>query len=199
MKATLIASLLVLVSMPVMAEEVQQQSGVHAGKPYFEASQKITKQATVLALDAKTRMVTLLSESGDTSVVEAGPEVKNFAQIRVKDVVKISYSQSLRIHVEAAGAAEVVQETMEARAKPGEKPRGSRTQRMSYKATIQSIDKQGGSATLKGYDGEEFAVWPRNPETLDKVAVGEVVVFTYTEAIAAKVEKAKAKPTPRKK
>ena len=45
---------------------------------------------------------------------------------------------------------------------------------------------------LKGPEGNEFEVTPLHPENLDKVKVGDVVVFTYSQAVAASVEKALA-------
>jgi len=199
MKATLLVGLLALIALPVLADDVQKVRGTRDGKPYFEASQKISEQATVIGIDAKTRMVTLREESGDTTAVEAGPEVKNFAQIKVNDVVKISYTQKLTVTVQAAGTPELTKETMTAQAKPGEMPGASQTEKTTYKATIMSIDKAKGSVLLKGIDGEEFSVWPEIRENLDKVAVGEIVVFTYTEAVAAKVEKAAPKKNEKKK
>jgi len=69
------------------------------------------------------------------------------------------------------------------------KPAASVSERTQYKATIQAIDKEHGTAKLKGYDGEEFVITPLHPENLDKVAIGELVVFTYTEVMAVSVEK----------
>jgi len=41
-------------------------------------------------------------------------------------------------------------------------------------------------------------VTPLVPENLDKVSVGDLVVFTYTESVAASVEKVDAKPAAKK-
>ena len=51
-----------------------------------------------------------------------------------------------------------------------------------------------GSLTLKSPDGREFTITPLHPENLELVAVGELVVFTYTESVAASVEKVATKP-----
>lgn len=173
------------------AEEVK--SGTKDGKPYFEASEQITEQAGVLAVEKTKRLVTLKSEDGDTVVVEAGEQVKNFAQIKVGDLVRITYTQKLTVTVQPAGSPEVIEETTTAAARPGEKPAGSITERTEYRATITAIDRKAGTATLKGIEGEEFTVTPLKPENLDKVSVGELVVFTYTQSVAASVEKVTAK------
>jgi len=194
MKKLLVLVVLVLAAMPAVAGVAKdEKAGTKAGKPYFEASEKTTEQATVIKLAKATREVTLRSEDGDTLSVVAGAEVKNFAQIKVGDLVKVTYTERLTIHVEAPGTPEMVEETMTGAAKLGEKPSGSMTERTQYKATITAIDKKLGTATLKGYDGEEFVVTPLHPENLDRVKIGELVVFTYTEAVAARVEKVPAK------
>jgi hypothetical protein len=44
--------------------------------------------ATVIGIDAPVRKVTLLGQDGKKTTVKCGPEVTNFEQIRVGDVVK---------------------------------------------------------------------------------------------------------------
>jgi hypothetical protein len=199
MKVLWILALLLLASLPTSAgaqdaAKTGAKTGTtKAGKPYFEASDKVTANATVVKIDKATRYVWLRGEHGDTTKVKAGAEVKNFAQIAVGDMVEITYTEKLTITVEPAGAAESTSETMTAAAKPGEKPAGSVTERTQYKATITAIDKTAGTATLKGYDGDEFVVTPIHPENLSKVSVGELVVFTHTSAVAASVKKVAAK------
>lgn len=203
MKALLILGMLLLAALPTSAraadaaksgEKAAAKTGTtKAGKPYFEASDKVTEQATVIKIDKATRYVTLKGEHGDTTKVKAGEQVKNFAQIAVGDLVEISYTEKLTITVEPAGSAEATTETMTAAAKPGEKPAGSVTERTQYKANITAIDKAAGTATLKGYEGEEFVVTPIHKENLDKVSVGELVVFTHTSAVAVSVKKVAAK------
>lgn len=183
--------LAVLTAGAYAGEEVK--SGLKDGKPYFEAKSDITEEASVIGIDAGARKVKLASQDGDTMQVTCGPEVKNFAQIKVSDMVKVRYTEHLTIHVEAAGTAEMTTESSTGAAKLGAKPAASVTERTQYKATIQAIDKEHGTATLKGYDGEEFVITPLHPENLDKVAIGELVVFTYTEVMAVSVDKVAAK------
>lgn len=174
------------------------KTGLKDGKPYFEAKSDITRQAAVIAIDAATRGVKLAAEK-DTTEVVCGPEVKNFAQIKVGDVVKVRYTEHLTMHIEpAGGTAQMTTESSSGAAKQGAKPAASATERTEYKATIQAIDKAHGTATLKGYDGEEFVVTPLHPENLDKVTVGELAVFTYTEVMAVSVDKVEAKKTTKK-
>lgn len=183
---------LILAAMPIAAGAAETKSGTtSSGKPRFEASQKVTAEATVLSVNKTKRTVKLATESGDTVSVECGKEVKNFNQIQVKDVVTITYTEKLTIEVGAPDAAaasgsEPVQTTT---AKAGEKPKATMTSKTQYRATITAIDKAAGTVSLKGEDGREATVTPRNPANLDKVQVGDVVLFTYSEALAASVTK----------
>lgn len=186
-----------LLMLPVVAGAATAKSSASAGtksaKPRFDATDKVTATATVLSVNSSNRHVKLRTESGDTVIVECGPEVKNFAQIKKGDVVNATYTERLSVTVEGPGTAAVTNEETSSQAKPGQKPSAGASQKVTYKATISSIDKEAKTATLKGYDGQEFTVTPRNPANLDKVNVGDLVVFTYTVAVAVSVEKAAAK------
>jgi len=197
MRKLIVFALLAVVALPVAARAAEEVAGAKsstkAGKPYFEASEKTTEQATVLRVETASRYVTLKGPHGDTLRVKAGAEVKNFAQIKAGDRVNLTYTERLTIHVEAAGTPEMVTETVTGAAKLGAKPAGSVTERTQYKATIAAIDTANGTATLRGYDNEEFVVTPLHPENLLKVSIGEMVVFTHTEGVAVSVEKVVAK------
>ncbi|MFI5370179.1 MAG: hypothetical protein ACHQ52_01385 [Candidatus Eisenbacteria bacterium] len=188
-----ILAVLSLLALPALADDVKTSSGTKNGKPYLQASQKISGEATVLAVNKSTRELTLRSADGDTTKIKCGPDIKNFAQIAKGDGVKVVYTESLMITVEPPGTAGTSTETSTAAAKPGEHPHGSVTQKTTVKASIAAIDKAAGTATLQMADGTQHVVTPRNPANLDKVKVGDMVVITYTEGLAASVEKPAAK------
>ncbi|HUK63310.1 MAG TPA: hypothetical protein VLV15_08255 [Dongiaceae bacterium] len=187
-KLLLVLVALMLLALPAFAQ-VKETHGMKGGKPYFSASQKVTGTATVLAVNKSTRDVTMMNEEGDTVTVKAGPAVKNFAQIQKGDMVKISYTEKLDIMVGPPGEPATTTETSTAQAKPGEKPSASVMQKTTYTASITAIDTTAKTVTLKGGNGEEHVVTPRNPANLKKVKVGDMVTITYTEGLAASVEK----------
>jgi len=187
----LVVMCVLLFSVPVLAGAAETKSGAPASdKPRFEASQQVTQQATVLSINKSKREVKLRTQDGDTVSIECGPEVKNFAQIKVKDVVTASYTEKLTVEVEGPGEPEVAAGAAMTTAKPGEKPKATVSEKVQYKATITAIDKEAKTVSLKGTDGREATIAPRNPANLDKVKVGDVVVFTYTQAVAVSVTKA---------
>lgn len=95
--------------------------------------------ATVAALDQASRKVTLVDAAGIKQTVKAGPEVINFAQIRVGDRLKITATEELVVYVAGAGetpangGAQLV-----ARAPKGAKPGAlmAETTRVTAKAQI---------------------------------------------------------------
>ena len=155
-RITWLAALLAL-ALPLAA---RAQQGTSAASPAFSAVVKETRKFTISAIDKPGRVVTLKNAAGDTASVECGDEVKNFAQLKVGDVVKTTYTEALTVHVEGAGEAEATSETHTSRAKPGEKPSGGIMERTTAKAKITAIDK---------------------------VQVGNTVVVTYTVAHAISV------------
>jgi len=179
-----------LLLMPVVALAAPTtQRGMRNGLPYFKASESITGQGDVLKIDKAKREVWIKMADGDTAIVECGPEIKNFAQIAAGDVVKVKYTETLTVHVEEKGVPATAVESATGTAKPGQKPKGEMTQKMKASATIMAIDKTKGSVTLKDSNAQEYVVYPQKKENLNKVKVGQLVVFTYEEAVAASVEK----------
>ena len=156
----------------------------------MEATDYRTVAATVIAIDKTTRLVKLRTDSGDTMTVVAGKEVKNFANIKVTDRVKAAIVEQLRVEVTSGAAARDTQEVSSTSAKPGEQPSGTLTRSSRSTASIVAIDKTAGTVTLKGQDGNIYTVKPKLKENLDKIQIGDQVVFTVTKKVAASVAKA---------
>ena len=160
--------------------------------PKGEIARAIELQATVTAIDHKSRMVTLKGPEGKESTFYVDQRARNLPQVKVGDVVKIAYVESLAWKVnkskKTASSPEV--EAAAARTEPGAKPGGGVAQRVSITASIEAIDLDKGTVTLKGPQGNTRTFTARNPENLKKVKVGDLVDITYSEAVALKVEEA---------
>jgi Cu/Ag efflux protein CusF len=150
----------------------------------------VSATATVKALDQKTRMVTLQRSDGSVIKFKAGDEVRNLAQVKVGDEVKVTYYESLAYEVKKPGESApgtAVAGGMK-RAELGEKPGGIAGQVTTVTATIAGIDKAAGTVTLRSPEGELTTIKVRNPDNLNRVSVGDLVEITYTEAVAISVE-----------
>jgi hypothetical protein len=146
--------------------------------------------ATVKAVNAEDRKVTLVGADGKDAVVKCGPEVVNFPQIQVGDQVKATVTEQLVVFMatdappQTDGAAVGV-----ALAPVGAKPGAVVAQTAQVTATVVAIDLKHHKATLQFPDGSQKTVAVRPDVDLTKRAVGEQVVIRVTEAVAISVEK----------
>jgi Cu/Ag efflux protein CusF len=163
-----------------------------ADTPKGEISQTTEVQATVTAIDQKTRMVTLKGPEGKESTFYVDERARNLPQVKVGDVVKIAYVEALawKVNKSHKTMPSPVVETAETRTPAGAKPGGAAAHRISITASIEAIDLANGTVTLKGPGGNSRTIKARNPENLKKVKVGDLVDITYMEAVALKVEPA---------
>lgn len=171
-----------------VAEETTAAAAAPQEKPSMMEESISTMEATVTAINQETREVTLQDASGESVTIIAGPEVQNLAQVEVGDKLMLEYLEAVSIQVlgpEAEVGAEVVEGM--ARAEPGEKPAGVAVSETTVVVEIEAIDKENEKVTLKGPQGNSKTVKVRNPDNLNKVAIGDKVMITYTEAMAVKV------------
>jgi len=150
----------------------------------------VSATAKVKSVDQKTRRVTLQRADGSLIKFVAGDDVRNLAQVKVGDEVKVAYYESLAYEVRKPGDGIPAASVAEAagRAKPGEKPGGGVGRVTTVTATIAAIDKEATTVTLRAPDGELTTFKARYPENLNRVAVGDLVDITFTEALAITVE-----------
>jgi hypothetical protein len=158
-------------------------------KPSVLKERLVSVTATVTAVDATSRIVTLKGPKGKIFDVKAGEEVRNLAQVKVGDKVKVKYYQSVAVEVVAPGTAPggVQEGVVGGRSKPGERPAGLIGGQVTVTATVEAIDKKNQTATLKGPEGKTLTVKVEDPRNLVNVKVGDEVVITLTEALAISV------------
>jgi hypothetical protein len=158
--------------------------------------ERMTATAQVVAVDPATRTVTIKAENGEMIDVIAGEDVRNFAQIKVGDVVVATVQRSLTFTVSPKGtdlpATMVVDEA--ARAKPGERPAGVIARSTSLSATIVAVDAAAHTVSIVEKSGGPVRVLEvRNPERqayLPNITPGSLLTVTYTSALAVDVQSA---------
>ena len=160
-------------------------------KPAVETSTVVTITATVEALDLASRMVTLKGPKGNTITFKVDDRVKNLPQVKVGDQVAAKYYESVAIQVTKPGRVQAGTAGAAARARPGERPAGLGTSQVAITASIEAIDREMPSVTLKGSDGNVETYKVQDPKNLENVKVGDQVVITYTVAVAISVEEIK--------
>ena len=146
--------------------------------------------ATVTAIDAANRKVTLVTPDGRKETFKAGPEVVNFDQIRIGDQVKATLTEQLAVYMAKDNPpASEGEAALVALAPKGAKPGGLMANTVQVIAKVTAIDLKHHKATLKLPDGTTKTVAVRKDVDLTQRQVGEEVVIRCTEAIAIAVEK----------
>jgi len=170
---------------------VTETTAEDTSKPFMAASQETTIVATVSALNQETREVTLKDDEGNEHSFIASEEVRNLPQVSVGDLVTITYLQNITIEVvegEGLQAAEgAVADAV--RAEEGAMPgmAASETKVAIYK--VEDINIEANTFKLSDVNGTVQEYHARNPENLKRSKVGDAVIVTTTQAVAAEVTK----------
>ncbi|MFO1408474.1 MAG: hypothetical protein U1F08_13220 [Steroidobacteraceae bacterium] len=162
----------------------------------FAADKPITKsgtvevKATVVAVDLKTRDVTLKGPEGKTFVVQAGDAVQHLDQVKPGDVVVVAYTESLAFQVVPKG--EKPQGVSESASLGAGSGKVGRTVTSYFKIDAYNVDTHLLWGTTA--DGITQSITVHDPAAqakLAKLPSGTVVQVTYSESLAVKLEKAK--------
>ncbi len=171
-----------------------QQGGIVAGKAPGMAgiARTASVQATITKIDQKTREITLTGPQGDEVTVEAGPEVKNFSQLKAGDKVEMQYVESLVLELKKGGGMPVerTEENATTSAKPGETPGAAGGRRITVVGDVVDVDAAANKVTVKG-PKRTVVLDVADPQQLKMIAKGDQVQATYTEAIAVSMMPAK--------
>jgi hypothetical protein len=168
------------------------------GKASATAAAEISAQ--VVAIDKKTRTVSLKGPKGKVVDVVAGDDVKNFDQIKVGDFLMVRYLQSLALELQKtkSGATGISATETAVKADPGQRPAVAGAREVSAIAKVTGIDQKAKTISLTGPRGNVVTLDVQNPDQFKVVKMGDEVLVTYTEAVAVSIEPA-AKKAPAKK
>jgi hypothetical protein len=152
-------------------------------------------EGEVLKTDPKTRTITFKNKEGESKFV-AGPEISNFAQIKIGDRVNVTYETAVAIELiktKSTGIRSKVETSTVTNSKPNEKPSEIIANTTTIIADIVGVDRDKKLVSVKGPSGKVTTVTVKNPALLADVAVGEQVKVVYFDAMAASIT------TPKKK
>ena len=153
------------------------------------AAQTIKITATITAIDKSTRDVTLKGPQGREMTITAGPEVKNFDQLKVGDQVDMQYVEALTLQLRKQGDKVVAktEKTDAVGAKKGETPGGAVGRQVTVVANVVAVDPAKQVVTLKG-PNQTVDLRVQDPAQFKNIAVGDQVEATFTQAFAVAVE-----------
>ena len=151
-------------------------------------------EAEVVAIDKKTRTVTLKGEDGNVFDVIVGKEAKNLGQVKVGDRVIAEHMEVLAMELKKGGGLrETVEKDINETAKPGQKPGAIRGREIDFVADVKSVDAKASTITILVAKGRVFKLHVKDPAVMAEVKEGDQVKGTYVVATGIVVVAPKAK------
>lgn len=173
-----------------LAAAVQAGPDAESDKPAISTTQAGQLTARVVELDRDSRQITLQGPEGGQRTLNLGDTAQRLDEVEVGDTVMVEFVQHLSVEVMAGEGA-----------KPGlgigvattsapetERPGVAATATTVSTAVVQEIDLQHNTFKLKWAEEDIRQYEARDPANLRKASVGDMVVVTYTEALAVQLQ-----------
>lgn len=187
MQKIIAASLLAasLISGAALAADAAPAAKQDKPVPAMILGGSVKSEAEVIAIDLKTRKVTLKGEDGAVQEIVVGKDARNLPQVKVGDRVVIEYDQILAIKLKkGAGLRTTEEREGGARAALGEKPGAVAVKETHFVADIIAIDAKKGIVTIKGAKGRIFDLKVKDKKNLAGVVVGDQVEGIYEQVLS---------------
>ncbi|TLD44723.1 MAG: hypothetical protein FAZ92_03018 [Accumulibacter sp.] len=170
----------------------QAMTAVGPGKFAGVLEAKVT--LTVEAIDKVGRTIVLKDDKGEQSKFVVGDQAKNFDQIKVGDLVVISYTQELLMTLVKGGGQlrERIDSGQQGTAAPGQMPGAFESKEVAFVADVQQVDRRKGTVTLRGAL-RTVTLKIKDPQQLKLINKGDQVEGVFSEAMAIAVVPAGAK------
>jgi hypothetical protein len=152
---------------------------------------EVTATVTITAIDQATRSVTLRSANGDLDTFTVGPAVKRFNELKVGDVIRATYYESLVFQLRKPGAAAAPSGSTSAVARLKDAPGGVIGTQETTTVTVKAVDMKTASLTVVTPDGRTMTRKIAEPKNLEGVAPGDRIEITYTQGVMVAAESAK--------
>jgi hypothetical protein len=154
-------------------------------------SEMRTETATVEAIEAASRTLTLKKPDGTFVTIVAGPDITRFGEVKIGDKVNARYYENVVVRLKKPGEPEVASAVRATTPSEQAMPGGTRAKQMKITATITDIDMNAPSVTFTGPSGWKYSSKVQDTEALAKVKVGDKVDIVWTEAMLVSLEPAK--------
>ncbi len=151
----------------------------------------ISATAVVESIDRAARTATLRTADGRVLVVRAGPDVRNFDQVKAGDRLRVSFTDALAAEVIKPGTGVTSVTPSVSRAAAGAMPSGSLSLATQGVVKVQSVDTANNRVTVTGADGVPVTLNVRDTQAqqfIRGLKTGDEVQLTYTESVAVSVE-----------
>jgi len=185
------ASLVVACALPA-AVHAEDKAIVTSSPGQASIAQKRRLVATVEAVDAAKREITLKGPKGKVVPLSVAPDVKNLEQVKVGDQLVVTYVEALSLTLKKDGKElrSAKTKTDGVRAAEGAKPGGAVAEHVKVVADVTAVNRKTHMVTLKG-PKQEVDLYVGDPAQLKLIKVGDQIEAEYTQALAIAVEPAK--------
>jgi hypothetical protein len=148
----------------------------------------VTVSATVEAIEAATRTVTLKGPKGNYVDVVAPPSVTKFSEIKVGDTITAKYYENVVVRLKPAGEESVDSAADAVTKAGGVKPGVTGATQRTITATITAIDPKVPSITFSGPNNWAYSSRVEDKKALATVKVGDKVDITWTAAMLVSLQ-----------
>jgi len=149
----------------------------------------LSRTDTVVAIDAPQRRIELKHADGTITSYKCGPEIRNFAEMKVGDQVRATVVDEVAVSLRPASASQSITASAAAGAPSGARPGVVNLDTLDYTARIAAIDPWRHSVTLQTADGRTKPIIVGEYINLADYSVGDEVSVRSTQALAVLVEK----------
>jgi hypothetical protein len=155
----------------------------------------VSLTATIQAIDADKRELTLKGPLGNVVVLTVDKRVKRLKEFKVGDRIAadyyVAFAAELREPTAEEKASPLTMLEAKAKAPPGTDPAAGGLRMFKVVTTVEGLDRPTQSVTVKGPRGNYVTARVKHPENLEKLRLGDNIVVTYAEALAVSLEKKK--------
>jgi hypothetical protein len=191
MKTTRYAALALVSALAVTAPAMAQPNTPSANPKMLDLQEMmrgVNISAQVTAIDAKNRIVTLKGPEGNEFAVMVDPRVKNLAQVKVGDMVDVTYIQSVALDFQKGDGIRMATQTRAFdNAQGGQLPGGTAMKQTTMVSNIWAVNEAKGTVMVRGPFGHFTEVKLKDPAMLSGVKVGDQMKMTITQALATSV------------
>jgi Cu/Ag efflux protein CusF len=187
-----------LLSAPLFVQAQNQPQGaviVEKAPGAGAVTEALQLQGKVKSIDKKARTVVVVGPNGNEIDFNLSEDVRNFEQIKVGDLVTLTFVQALALELRKTDKKEPrtrIDSDNTVTTKPGQKPGMATEKSVRVIADVVAVNPKAQTVTLRGPKRTlELAV--NDPAILKNVKVGDQVEGVYTEAMALTVSSDKKK------
>jgi hypothetical protein len=172
------AALLWFHAHPVSAQQIRAQE-----------SKPVTLTATIEAVDAANRVITLARPDGTSVDIKAEKEMEGFKTLKAGDRVTATYYEAVLLTPRKPGDPPPPAEPTTTIQRKDRKPGSDRRVQQTFRMTVDTIDVKAPSITVKGAQGRVVTLALQDGKALQALKVGDTVDVTYFESLLINVSR----------